>query len=308
MTPIIKTLKGKDTTCKPIWFMRQAGRYLPEFREIRETNSDFIKLCLNSDLTKKITLQPIQRFKLDAAIIFSDILMIPHALGQKVVFEKNLGPVISEFNEKNFFKISEEEFTSKLSSVYKAIKKTRKDLNASKSLIGFSAAPWTLIYYMFNLKNKSYDLIKKQNNLISKVLERLNVFINLHLKNQKKAGADVAQIFDSWAGLLKEEDLEKYCILPNKKIVGLSKLARTVEVFSKRLQTQERLTMQIANALMKGLDANGVAVTVDATHQCMTMRGIKKERATTITNYFAGKFKEDLSYQNRYLKYIGDKN
>ena len=96
--------------------------------------------------------------------------------------------------------------------------------------------------------------------------------------------------------------------IPNKRIVGLSKLARTVEVFSKRLQTQERLTMQIANALMKGLDAHGVAVTVDATHQCMTMRGIKKEKATTVTNYFLGKFKEDLSYQNRFLKYIGDKN
>ena len=96
--------------------------------------------------------------------------------------------------------------------------------------------------------------------------------------------------------------------IPNKRIVGLSKLARTVEVFSKRLQTQERLTMQIANALMKGLDAHGVAVTVDATHQSMTMRGIKKEKATTVTNYFLGKFKEDLSYQNRFLKYIGDKN
>jgi len=96
--------------------------------------------------------------------------------------------------------------------------------------------------------------------------------------------------------------------LPNKKIVGLSKLARTVEVFSKRLQTQERLTMQIANTLMKGLDAHGVAVTIDATHQCMTMRGIKKERATTVTNYFMGKFKEDLSYQNRFLRYIADKN
>jgi GTP cyclohydrolase I len=96
--------------------------------------------------------------------------------------------------------------------------------------------------------------------------------------------------------------------LPNKKVVGLSKLARTVEVFSKRLQTQERLTMQIANTLMKGLDAHGVAVTIDATHQCMTMRGIKKEKATTITNYFMGKFKEDLSYQNRFLRYIADKN
>jgi GTP cyclohydrolase I len=93
--------------------------------------------------------------------------------------------------------------------------------------------------------------------------------------------------------------------IPNKKVVGLSKLARTVEIFSKRLQTQERLTMQIAKTLMSALDAKGVAVTIDAAHQCMTMRGIKKEKAPTITNYFLGSFKEDLSIQNRYLKYIG---
>ena len=93
--------------------------------------------------------------------------------------------------------------------------------------------------------------------------------------------------------------------IPNKKVVGLSKLARTVEIFSKRLQTQERLTMQIAKTLMSALDAKGVAVTIDAAHQCMTMRGIKKERATTVTNYFLGSFKEDLGIQNRYLKYIG---
>ena len=93
--------------------------------------------------------------------------------------------------------------------------------------------------------------------------------------------------------------------IPSKKVVGLSKLARTVEVFSKRLQTQERLTMQIATTLMGALDAKGVAVTIDAAHQCMTMRGIKKDRATTVTNYFLGSFKEDLSIQNRYLKYIG---
>jgi GTP cyclohydrolase I len=93
--------------------------------------------------------------------------------------------------------------------------------------------------------------------------------------------------------------------IPNKKVVGLSKLARTVEVFSKRLQTQERLTMQIASTLMDALDAKGVAVTIDAAHQCMTMRGIKKEKATTVTNYFLGSFKEDLSIQNRYLSYLG---
>ena len=92
--------------------------------------------------------------------------------------------------------------------------------------------------------------------------------------------------------------------IPNQKVVGLSKLARTVEIFSKRLQTQERLTMQIASTLMKALDAKGVAVTIDAAHQCMTMRGIKKERATTVTNYFLGSFKDDLSIQNRYLRYI----
>ena len=92
--------------------------------------------------------------------------------------------------------------------------------------------------------------------------------------------------------------------ISNNKVVGLSKLARVVEVYSKRLQTQERLTMQIATTLMEALDAKGVAVSIDATHQCMTMRGIKKEQATTITNYYLGKFKEDLSYQNRYLRFI----
>ena len=96
--------------------------------------------------------------------------------------------------------------------------------------------------------------------------------------------------------------------IPNKRVVGLSKLARVVEVYSKRLQTQERLTMQIAKTLMGGLDAHGVAVTIDSTHQCMTMRGIKKEKATTITNYFLGKFKDDLSFQNRFLKHISDIN
>ena len=96
--------------------------------------------------------------------------------------------------------------------------------------------------------------------------------------------------------------------IPKERVVGLSKLARVVEVFSKRLQTQERLTMQVAKTLMESLDAKGVAVTIDSTHQCMTMRGIKKEKATTVTNYFTGKFKEDLSFQNRFLRYISDKN
>jgi len=141
---------------------------------------------------------------------------------------------------------------------------------------------------------------------------------------QQNAEADLSKTFGDVEGyddmvVEKNITLESHCehhmapiigvahvaYIPNKKVVGLSKLARTVEVFSKRLQTQERLTMQIASTLMNALDAKGVAVTIDAAHQCMTMRGIKKEKATTVTNYFLGSFKEDLSFQNRYLTYIG---
>ena len=140
---------------------------------------------------------------------------------------------------------------------------------------------------------------------------------------QQDARADLMKTFGDVEGyddmvVEKNITLESHCehhmapiigvahiaYIPNKKVVGLSKLARTVEVFSKRLQTQERLTMQIAKTLMEALDAKGVAVTIDAAHQCMTMRGIKKEKATTVTNYYLGSFKEDLSYQNRYLRYI----
>ena len=139
----------------------------------------------------------------------------------------------------------------------------------------------------------------------------------------QNASADLAKTFGDVEGyddmvVEKNITLESHCehhmapiigvvhiaYIPNKKVVGLSKLARTVEVFSKRLQTQERLTMQIAKTLMTSLEAKGVAVTIDAAHQCMTMRGIKKEKATTVTNYYLGSFKEDLSYQNRYLRYI----
>jgi GTP cyclohydrolase I len=140
----------------------------------------------------------------------------------------------------------------------------------------------------------------------------------------QNAEADLSKTFGDVEGyddmvIEKNISLESHCehhmapiigvahvaYIPNKKVVGLSKLARTVDIFSKRLQTQERLTMQIASTLMEALDAKGVAVTIDASHQCMTMRGIKKEKATTVTNYFLGSFKEDLSFQNRYLTYIG---
>ena len=145
MRPLNKVIIDKDTSFNPIWIMRQAGRYLPEFREIRKENPNFINLCLNDALSSEITLQPLRRFDLDAAIIFSDILMLPFGLGQKVEFEKNFGPKLGALNLDQIAKINEIDFVEKIHHVYKAIKKVSTDpiLN-NKNTIGFVGAPWTL--------------------------------------------------------------------------------------------------------------------------------------------------------------------
>ena len=127
MSPILNCIKNKNTTTKPIWLMRQAGRYLPEFREIRSKNPDFIKLCLNTNLAQEITLQPLKRFKFDAAIIFSDILMLPYGLDQDIKFRKNFGPILGDLNIKNLNKVSDVEFSNKLKPVYKTLKKISKN-------------------------------------------------------------------------------------------------------------------------------------------------------------------------------------
>ena len=126
-------IKDKNISCVPVWFMRQAGRYLPEFREIRKKNPNFINLCLNTELTKNITLQPLNRFDLDAAIIFSDILMIPYGLGQKVEFKKGFGPILGDINLDNIINKEPEDFIKKLLPVYKGIEKVKKELKEKKS-------------------------------------------------------------------------------------------------------------------------------------------------------------------------------
>ena len=141
MTPIKNCIVNKDTTKKPIWLMRQAGRYLPEFREIRKLNPNFIKLCLNPKLSSKITLQPVKRYNIDAAIIFSDILVIPYALGQTIDFTGRSGPKLNKFNKEIFFNNTDKKFISILKPTYKAIKITKKKLNKKKSLIAFVGAP-----------------------------------------------------------------------------------------------------------------------------------------------------------------------
>ena len=135
MKPLDKIIINKDTSFNPIWIMRQAGRYLPEFRAIRKKNPDFINLCLNDDLSSEITLQPIKRFDLDAAIIFSDILMLPYGLGQKVEFEKNFGPKLGELNLNKIAKIDEIDFVEKIYPVYKAIQKVSSNISLNLSLI-----------------------------------------------------------------------------------------------------------------------------------------------------------------------------
>ena len=226
MSNLKKILINKKT-CKSVWFMRQAGRYLPEFKKIRSQNKDFIELCLNSKLCSELTLQPIKRFDVDSAIIFSDILMVPYALGQEVKFIKNYGPELSKFDFKNFKENDEKRFTNKLKNIYEAIKITREKLHKDKSLISFIGAPWTLLIYMLNLKNDKNEInfneLNNKNLEIDQIINDLNKYLCIHIKNQVDAGADVVQIFDSWAGLIPEKDINNYCFLPNLEIVKFCK-------------------------------------------------------------------------------------
>jgi len=218
MTPLHETIINKKSNNKPIWLMRQAGRYLPEFREIRKSNTNFIDLCLNENLSSIITLQPLKRFDLDAAIIFSDILMLPYALNQKVEFKKNFGPQLGNLNLDDISKIDEIDFLEKLYPVYKAINKVSgNNLIKDKDLIGFVGAPWTLLVYMINKQSPKKELIKdffKDKFLINRLLIIIEKFLKIHIEQQIKNGATVIQIFDSWAGLLEEKDLPNYIYIP----------------------------------------------------------------------------------------------
>ena len=223
MSKLLRCLNDKDYSCVPVWFMRQAGRYLPEFRELRSQNPDFLKLCLNSDLAAKITLQPMKRFNIDAAIIFSDILVIPHALGQTINFKEIGGPRCTNLNVDKLLNTKEKDFISILNPTYKTIKTTRNLIEKNKSLIAFVGAPWTLLIYLYNLKEKkniNSKITIKNKEEFQLVLTKLEDFLKIHILNQVNAGADVIQIFDSWAGLIEEKDLDEYCYKPNRNLVA----------------------------------------------------------------------------------------
>ena len=227
MTPLHQVIRNKNTKVNPIWIMRQAGRYLPEFRDIRKLNPNFINLCLNENLSSEITLQPLKRFDLDAAVIFSDILMLPYGLNQKVEFKKNFGPILGEINISKMSKLDEIDFIEKIYPVYKAIKKvSTNSLMDNKNTIGFVGAPWTLLVYMINQQSPKKNLKKdffKDEFLINRILLILEKFLKIHIKNQIENGANVIQIFDSWAGLLEEKDLPNYIYSPTLNLVNYVK-------------------------------------------------------------------------------------
>ncbi len=233
MTPLKKVINKKDCSIKPIWLMRQAGRYLPEFRKIRKKNQNFMNLCLNPKEVKNITLQPIKRFDLDAAIIFSDILMVPFSLGQSVEFKKNFGPILGPINTKVIGNCDTRTFTKRLEPVYKSINRVKKDeVLQNKDLIGFVGGPWTTLVYMLNKSSpkKKLQKIFSDKELIKDMLSLINKYLSLHIKNQIKSGANIIQIFDSWAGLVSDKNLNEYIYKPTKNLLKVTKSLKTPSI------------------------------------------------------------------------------
>ena len=226
---LINVLKQKKTKKPPIWIMRQAGRYLPEFRELKKKSKGFINMIYNPKIASDITLQPIKRFGFDAAIIFSDILIIPDSLGQDLTYEEGKGPILKEMTlDQMITNFSIDKNNKKLSLVYEAIKQTKRKINKDISLIGFVGAPLTISFFMFDSKKKkNYSKIlsffKKNEKKITELFKLLERAIAEHAIGQINAGAQVIQIFDTWASIAKGKDLKIFSIDPLKRISSLIK-------------------------------------------------------------------------------------
>jgi uroporphyrinogen decarboxylase len=220
----LQTLSGTRFATPPIWLMRQAGRYLPEYRAIRASTSSFLDFCYTPEKAVEVTMQPMQRFDLDAAIIFSDILVVPHALGQKVWFEEGEGPRLEALTDPvQFGQLSRERLTEFLAPVYRAIRMARTALPAGKALLGFAGAPFTLACYMIE-GSGSRDFLKVKQwaythpDSFGLLIDLLVEAVIDHLANQVDAGADAVQLFDTWAGLLPEEQLFGWSLEPMVRV------------------------------------------------------------------------------------------
>lgn len=224
-TDFNKTLQGQKRSRIPIWLMRQAGRYLPEYREVRAQAGDFLNLCYSPKMASEVTLQPMRRYDLDAAIIFSDILVVPHALGQNVWFETGEGPRLDPITDITALgDYDRDAFLTHLDPVFEAISLTRSELSQDKSLIGFAGAPWTLACYMINGRgSRDYQNVRQfafeNPEKFQAIIDRLTTSIIDYLLKKIEAGVDVLQIFDSWCGVLSVDEFDRWSIQPTKKIV-----------------------------------------------------------------------------------------
>lgn len=221
---ILKVFNGEVLTPPPIWIMRQAGRYLPEYKKERAKIKDFLKFCYTSELATKVSLQPINRFDFDAAILFSDIFIIPDALGYPVSFEENIGPKVPPLTHELFDLIDIQSADTKFSTIFDIVSNIRKILPAEKTLYGFCGAPWTLACYLIS-GTSTIDQVKarvgayQDPKLVELLIEVLVESSVKYLIGQANAGANVLQIFDTWAGVLDEIGFEKWVLEPTQRIV-----------------------------------------------------------------------------------------
>jgi uroporphyrinogen decarboxylase len=222
----MQVLAGERTKIPPIWLMRQAGRYLPEYRAIRATCENFLDLCFDPKLAAEVTLQPIRRFGFDAAILFSDILVIPHALGQRVSFASGEGPRLDAIDEPaKLSGLNEVADRNVLAPVYETIALVKSQLSAETTLLGFCGAPWTVATYMVAGRGAGEQVparlfAYRHPEAFARLIDVLVEASAAYLVRQFKAGVDAVQIFDTWAGVLPPDEFEKWCIAPCAKIVA----------------------------------------------------------------------------------------
>lgn len=224
--PLLRVLAGRCETVPPIWLMRQAGRYLPEYRAIREKAAGFLDLCFDPERAAEITLQPIRRFGFDAAILFSDILVVPHALGQRVTFENGEGPRLNALKDPGALKSLNREIDhGRLEPIYETITRVKEKLPPAVTFLGFCGAPWTLATYMIAGAGTADQLPARlfAYRFPEAFAELIDILVEAsasYLTRQFIAGVDAAQIFDTWAGVLPADEFRKWCIEPCARIVA----------------------------------------------------------------------------------------
>jgi uroporphyrinogen decarboxylase len=224
--PLLRALAGEPLSHPPWWMMRQAGRYLPEYREVRVKARDFVDLCLTPALAAELTLQPIRRFGMDGAILFSDILMLPYALGQRLAFHEGEGPVLDPIHDhRGIAGLDLAGVIPKLEPVQETVRRVSSELDAGTALIGFAGAPWTVATYMVEGGgSRDFRRIKtwayRDPAGFDALIELLTEATIVYMAGQIEAGADLMQLFDSWAGVLPEPAFERWVIEPTKRIVA----------------------------------------------------------------------------------------